>query len=117
MPARGIPGAPALVQPLGQLLGHSIIKCSICPINRDFSRLDVEGCSVAFPTDGRLPLMPDRRRLPGGADPSRTNKASPKKPAAANNHDPARLVAGKTSAPFDTDPMVSSAHTTQWWPS
>ena len=32
----------------------------------------------AFPTDGRLPLMPDWRRRPGGADPSRTNKASPK---------------------------------------
>ena len=38
-------------------------------------------------------------------------------PAAANNHDPARLVVGKASAPFDTDPVVSSARTAQWWPS
>jgi len=29
-----------------------------------------------------------------------------RKPAAANNHDPARLVVGKASAPFDTDPVV-----------
>ena len=40
-----------------------------------------------------------------------------RKPAAANNHDPARLVVGKASAPFDTDPVVSSARTAQWWPS
>jgi hypothetical protein len=39
------------------------------------------------------------------------------KPAAANNHDPARLVVGKASAPIDTDPVVSSARTAQWWPS
>ncbi len=37
-----------------------------------------EDCSEAFPTDGRLPLMPDWRRRRGGADPSLMNKASPK---------------------------------------
>ena len=36
-----------------------------------------EGLSK-LPTDGRLPLMPDWRRRPVGADPSLTNKASPK---------------------------------------
>jgi transposase len=36
------------------------------------------GCSAAFPTDGRLPLMPDWRRRPGGADPSRTTKPEPR---------------------------------------
>jgi len=33
------------------------------------------------------------------------------------NHDPTRLVVGKASAPFDTDPVVSSTRTAQWWPS
>ena len=48
---------------------------------------------------------------------SRTRRLQSRKPAAANNHDPARLVVGKASAPFDTDPVVSSARTAQWWPS
>src|SRR6476660_8182315 len=59
-----------------------------------------------------------------GADPlaerirrSRTRRLQSRKPAAANNHDPARLVVGKASAPFDTDPVVSSTRTAQWWPS
>ena len=42
---------------------------------------------------------------------ARTRRLQSRKPAAANNHDPTRLVVGKASAPFDTDPMVSSAHT------
>ena len=48
---------------------------------------------------------------------SRTRRLQSRKPAAANNHDPARLVVGKASAPFDTDPVVSSTRTAQWWPS
>ena len=59
-----------------------------------------------------------------GADPlaerirrSRTRRLQSRKPAAANNHDPTRLVVGKASAPFDTDPVVSSTRTAQWWPS
>ena len=62
--------------------------------------------------------MPDWRRRPGGAEALLTNKAlQSRKPAAANNHDPARLVVDKASAPIDTDPVVSSARTAQWWPS
>src|SRR6185503_9000335 len=37
---------------------------------------------------------------------SRTRRLQSRKPAAANNHDPARLVVDKASAPFDTDRMV-----------
>src|SRR6478672_6488953 len=48
---------------------------------------------------------------------SRTRRLQSRKPAAANNHDPTRLVVGKASAPFDTDPVVSSTRTAQWWPS
>ena len=48
---------------------------------------------------------------------ARTRRLQSRKPAAANNHDPARLVVGKASAPFDTDSVVSSARTAQWWPS
>jgi len=36
---------------------------------------------------------------------ARTRRLQSRKPAAANNHDPARLVVGKASAPFDTDPV------------
>ncbi len=48
---------------------------------------------------------------------ARTRRLQSRKSAAANNHDPARLVVGKASAPFDTDSVVSSARTAQWWPS
>ena len=48
---------------------------------------------------------------------SRTRRLQSRKPAAPNNHDPARLVVGKASASFDTDPVVLSARTAQWWPS
>ena len=48
---------------------------------------------------------------------SRTRRLQSRKSAAANNHDPTRLVVGKASAPFDTDPLVSSARTAQWRPS
>ena len=48
---------------------------------------------------------------------SRTRRLQSRKPAAANDHDPTRLVVDKASAPLDTDPVVSSARTTQWRPS
>jgi hypothetical protein len=47
---------------------------------------------------------------------SRTGRLQSRQPAAANNHDPARLVMGETSATFDTDLVVPSTGPAQWWP-
>ena len=46
---------------------------------------------------------------------ARTRCLRSRKPAVANNDDPARRVVDKASAPFDTDPVVSSTRTAQWW--
>ena len=48
---------------------------------------------------------------------SRTRRLQSRKPTAANNHDSARMAVDKASASFDTDPVVSSARTTQRWSS
>ena len=47
---------------------------------------------------------------------SRTGRLQSREPAAANNHDPTRLVVAEAPAPFATDPVVPPTRPAQWWP-
>ena len=102
----GTPAPGAMLKNLKGLARNSPVSCGGGVVPKPFQ--PTAGCRLC--RIGADVLAERIRR-------ARTRRLQSRKPAAANNHDPARLVVGQASTPFDTDPVVSSARKAQWWPS
>jgi Calcineurin-like phosphoesterase len=108
------PDSPKIIERLMRGLGHEgwrliCLKGNHEDIMWQTCRRRVPDCGWWLTNGGGATLaLAERIRR------SRTGRLQSRQPAAANNHDPARLVMGETSATFDTDLVVPSTGPAQW---